>query len=171
MLNINGLSSVGSVSLQTLNPANDTVSAGYYAATTLSAVDADLAVGNIKTGVGIFGFTGTYDTEAVNPIVAGRMKTGDIAFVNGSKITGTGTKTLSDANDTLAAGYYAATTLSSVDADLATGNIKAGATIFGIAGKTEVVDTTEAVDGAVAADIALGKKAWVNGVEITGIHV
>jgi hypothetical protein len=80
-------------------------------------------------------------------------------------------QSLNPANDTVTAGYYAATTLHAVDADLATGNIRAGVTIFGISGKVEVVDTTEAVNGAVAADIALGKKAWVNGVEITGVHV
>ena len=171
MLNINGLSAAGNVTLQTLNPADETVAEGYYAATTLSAVDADLAVANIKTGVDIFGKVGTYDTEAGNPITAGVIQTGKIGFVNGAKITGNGTKTLNPANDTVTAGYYATTTLSTVDADLATANIKSGITIFGKAGKAEVVDTTEGADGAVAADIALNKKAWVNGVEITGLHV
>lgn len=81
------------------------------------------------------------------------------------------TKTLDPANDTVAAGYYAATTLAAVDTDLATGNIKAGVTIFGKAGKIEVVDTTEAAQPAVAADIALNKVAFVNGLKITGTHV
>jgi hypothetical protein len=45
---------------RTLSAANETVDAGYYAATTLSAVDADLAVGNIKSGITIFGFLGTH---------------------------------------------------------------------------------------------------------------
>lgn len=45
---------------QTLNPANENVPAGYYAATTLSAVDGDLAPGNIADGVTIFGFLGTF---------------------------------------------------------------------------------------------------------------
>ena len=58
--------------------------------------------------------------------------------------------------------------LATVDADLVTGNILAGVTILGVAGKTEVVDTTEGVDPAAAGDIALGKKAWVNGVQIVG---
>ena len=80
-------------------------------------------------------------------------------------------QSLNPANDTVTAGFYGATTLHAVDADLATANIKATKTIFGIVGKSEVVDTTEGVDGAIDADIALGKKAWVNGVEITGIHV
>jgi len=45
---------------QTLNPANEIVEAGYYAATTLSAVDADLAPANIRGGVTIFGKVGTF---------------------------------------------------------------------------------------------------------------
>lgn len=47
-----------------------------------------------------------------------------------------------------------------------TGNIKAGVTILGVAGKTEVVDTSSG--DAVAGDILNGKKAWVDGVEVTG---
>jgi len=54
---------------RTLNPANDTVQEGYYAATTLSAVDADLAVGNIKSGVTIFGFLGTFTETLAEDIV------------------------------------------------------------------------------------------------------
>jgi hypothetical protein len=126
---VNG-SKITGTGTKTLDPANSTVNAGYYAATTLQAVDADLAVGNIKTGVNIFGFVGTYDTSAT-PIAAARMKTGDEGWVNGSKITGTGTKTLDPANSTVNAGYYAATTLEAVDADLVVGNIKSGVTIFG----------------------------------------
>jgi len=49
----------GGPAVKTLSPASDTVAAGYYAATTLSAVDADLAVANIKSGVTIFGKAGT----------------------------------------------------------------------------------------------------------------
>lgn len=48
----------GTVLTRTLSAANDTVAEGYYAATTLSAVDTDLAVGNIKSGTTIFGFAG-----------------------------------------------------------------------------------------------------------------
>lgn len=45
---------------QTLTPASDTVNAGYYSSTTLSAVDTNLSTGNIKSGVTIFGKLGTY---------------------------------------------------------------------------------------------------------------
>ena len=44
---------------QTLNPANENVPEGFYEVTTLSVVDPDLAPGNIKDGVTIFGKTGT----------------------------------------------------------------------------------------------------------------
>jgi len=81
-------------------------------------------------------------------------------------------QSLNPANDTVAEGYYAATTLSAVDANLATANIKATKTIFGVAGQAEVVDTTEAVAPVTLnAEIAVGKIAWANGVKYTGTHV
>jgi hypothetical protein len=51
---------IGTLATQTLSAANDTVTAGYYAATKLSTVDSDLAAGNIKKDVDIFGVVGTY---------------------------------------------------------------------------------------------------------------
>ena len=81
-------------------------------------------------------------------------------------------KTLDPTSETVAEGYYAATTLSAVDGDLATANIKATTTIFGVAGKAEVVDTTEVVAPVTLnAEIAVGKIAFVNGVKYTGTHV
>lgn len=51
----------GSIATQTLSDTSVTVSAGYYAATTLTAVDADLVTGNIKnvwrSGISRFGRT------------------------------------------------------------------------------------------------------------------
>lgn len=52
------------------------------------------------------------------------------------------------------------------DTDFVTGNIAAGKNIFGLNGKTEVVDTTSG--DAVDSELTLGKKAWVKGVELTG---
>lgn len=152
-----------SVTLQTLSAANDTVAEGYYQATTLHEVDADLAVGNIKTGVTVFGLTGTYDVEGTNPITAGVIQTGKIGFVNGSKITGNGTKTLSAANDTVSAGYYAATTLSAVDTDLAAGNIKKDVVVFGITGTYDTSATP-----ITAATVKTGLEGFVNGAKVTG---
>ena len=54
----------GTMPTNTLTDANDTVSAGYYGATTLRAVDSDLTAGNIKDSVTIFGITGNYSPSA-----------------------------------------------------------------------------------------------------------
>lgn len=54
------------------------------------------------------------------------------------------------------------------DADFVTGNIKSGANIFGLDGKTEVVDTSSGT--AVAANIRKDYKAWSDGVEYTGTN-
>ncbi len=71
-------------------------------------------------------------------------------------------------NDTVqqGAGIYEAFDLSTIDEDLASGNIKSGAEIFGVVGDSNVVDTSSG--DAVAEDIADGKIAWVDGTEITG---
>lgn len=76
-----------SVTLKTLSAANDTVAEGYYAATTLHAVDADLAVGNIAVGKTVFGLAGTYTSDAT--AAEGDIASGKTAYVNGVKITGT----------------------------------------------------------------------------------
>ena len=154
---------------QTLSATTTVVNAGYYAATNLAAVDPDLATGNIRGGTTIFGVTGR--TEVVDTTsgdaAASDLLLGKKAWVDGVEVMGNiATRTLSAANDTVSAGYYAATTLSMVDPDLATGNIKGGTTIFGVTGKTEVVDTTSG--DAATGDLLLGKKAWVDGVEVMG---
>jgi len=117
-----------------LSAADDSVAEGYYAATTLNAVDPDLVEGNIKSGVDIFGKTGTFPSDGT--AVAGEVKTGSTFYTTSdTKLTGNGTKTLSSGNDTVAEGYYAATTLSAVDTDLAAGNIKNAIDIFGVMGE------------------------------------
>ncbi|MFH1412671.1 MAG: DUF1566 domain-containing protein [bacterium] len=193
---VDGVEITGSLATQTLSAANDTVAAGNYAATTLSAVDTDLATANILSGKIIFGIagnsnvvntstgdaiagdlfnskiawvdgssvTGTLDLACNDPtfngtanlvataydgagggnnrwcmsdsgtVAVGEMKTGEIAWVDGIAITGTGTQTLSAANSTVNAGYYAATTLETVDTDLTAGNINSGTVIFGVTG-------------------------------------
>ena len=70
-------------------------------------------------------------------------------------------------NQTINAGQYlkGAQTIKG-DANLVSANIKAGVSIFGVAGKTSVVDTADA--NATAANILSGKTAYVNGTKITG---
>lgn len=53
----------GTMPAQSLSDANETISEGYYEATTLSEVDEHLAAANIKKDVVIFGFTGTHGTH------------------------------------------------------------------------------------------------------------
>jgi len=159
----------GTIATATLSPANDTVSNGYYLATTLHAVDPDLATNNIRSGVTIFGFAG--DSNVVNTssgnAVAGDVRSGQVAWVQGAAVTGTiATVTLSGTTTNMAAGYYAATNLAQVATNLATANIKAGITIFGVAGNTNVVDTS--TGNAVAGDVRSGQVAWVQGAAVTG---
>lgn len=51
----------GLLSPQSLSATTTVVNAGYYAATNLTQVDADLAAGNIKKDTVIFGITGTHE--------------------------------------------------------------------------------------------------------------
>ena len=109
--------------------------------------------------------------DAANGATAAQVLSGKTfwGLLSGGWGTLTGTmpiQTLSAANDTVAAGYYAATTLSAVDGDLATANVRAGQTIFGVSGDANVVNTSSG--DAVAAEISSGKKAWVDGAEVTG---
>lgn len=107
---------------------------------------ANLSVGKVKSGVqfGVGPLSGEYpsatyplpgDTAATDGTAADLLSGLEVWNKAGSLITGSmPTQTLSAANETLSAGYYAATTLSSVDTDLAVGKIKYGTTIFGFTG-------------------------------------
>ena len=76
------------------------------------------------------------------------------------------TRVLSPHTTVMEAGYYEAGDLLEMEPDLLPDNVRAGMTIFGVAGKPEVVDTSSG--DATAGEIAAGKKAWVAGTEITG---
>lgn len=67
-----------------------------------------------------------------------------------------------------AAGIYDGPITVEGSASLVAANIKAGANIFGVTGKTQVVDTTEATASATAAQIRTGRVAFVNGVKVIG---
>ena len=143
----------------------------YIGSKTATASDTNLVSGNVRSGVTIFGVAGNPNvvntgsgTATATDIMAGKK-----AWGAGTEITGTlPTQTLNPASTTVPAGYYAATNLATVDPDLAIANIRAGVNLFGVNGKSEVVDTTEATNPAVAGTILTGKKAFVNGAAVTG---
>ena len=125
-----------------------------------------------KSGGGTAAFYDIDDTTAA----AGDVLAGKYFFTsNGTKTQGSiASKTSSDLTAsvltvTAQAGYYAsAATKTCSDENLVSGNIKAGATIFGVSGSTNVVDTTIASDAASASTVISGKKAYVNGSLVTG---
>ena len=94
---------------------------------------------------------------------------------DGTKVQGSiASKTSSDltANNltvTAPAGYYAsAASKTLTDASLVSSNIKSGATIFGVSGATNVIDTTLNSGAAGAANIMSGYSAYVNGSKVDG---
>jgi hypothetical protein len=121
--------------------------------------------------------TGTYNSGSacVGTATLGNVLSGQ-TFSNSSSsgLTGTmpnnGAVTLTPTTttQTIAAGYHNGSGTVAGDANLVTGNIKNGITLFGVSGKTEVVDTTETTSPATAANLLSGKKAFVNGVAVTG---
>ncbi|MBO9597921.1 MAG: hypothetical protein J7559_08915 [Cohnella sp.] len=78
-----------------------------------------------------------------------------------------GTITPGTANKNIPAGY----TLGGIvagDVNLVSGNIRSGASIFGVLGNSNVVNTAEGSVPATAAQILVGRKAFVNGESVTG---
>ena len=162
----------GTIPTQTLSASSTTVGAGYYAATDLATVDPDLAVGNIKSGTTVFGLLGTA------PVPTGDAAAGDVltgkTFSNTSAtgISGTManngaiTYTPGTSNQAVAAGYHNGSGYVEGDTDLVSTNIRSTASIFGVAGDSNVVNTSSG--DAINTDILSGKKAWVDGAEVTG---
>lgn len=120
------------------------------------------------------------DTTGATNFTAGQLLTGQKG-VNGKGTLITGSMpnngdvsgTISTKTGTVAvpAGYTTGGTVaiaSTEQAKIVSGNIKSGVTILGVAGKKEVIDTTEATSAASANHILTGKVAFVNGVKITG---
>lgn len=85
--------SVATKAAATITPGttNQTIASGtYLTGTQTISGDADLVAGNIKSGVQIFGVTGSYsglDTSDATAAAAD-IVSGETAYVNGSKITG-----------------------------------------------------------------------------------
>lgn len=131
---------------QNLNAANSTVNKGVYDATLLETVDPDLANGNIKNAINIFGKVGTVvpmDVSDADAAVGDVKDPKTFYSVAAPRKTGTmPTVALDPALNAYPAGYHAgAASLTAVDADLAVGNIKSGVTIFGVLGTYTQVAT------------------------------
>ena len=81
--------SVTTKAAATITPgtSDQTIASGtYLTGTQTISGDADLIASNIKTGVAIFGVTGTYTADAT--AAADEILSGETAYVNGTKLTG-----------------------------------------------------------------------------------
>jgi hypothetical protein len=157
---IDGIIDIVSTALVTAIPADLTIIKAALALT------GDSVVGDVLTGK-------TFYKDNAQTKLTGTMpnNAGAVACVSASITAGTTLSVIPAAGYTDGSDDTSTVDLTTVDADLVTGNIKAGVTILGVAGKTEVVDTEILVDAAIAANITLGKKAYVNGVLIVGTLV
>lgn len=119
-----------------------------------------------------------YSTDGDNA-AAGDILSGKTAHTNGGAVTGSmpnngdtsGTISTAAGTVTVPAGYTSGGTVEIAEAEQAkvvSGNIKAGVTLLGVSGKNSVVDTEISADAASASTILSGKKAFVNGSEVTG---
>lgn len=77
-----------------------------------------------------------------------------------------GTITPTTTNQPIAAGYTSGGTVAG-DANLVSGNIKAGTSIFGVSGDTDVVNTSTST-APTAGEVLTGKEAFANGASVTG---
>ena len=92
---VGGARKTGNIPLVTLSPDSEAVPAGIHPARNLSDIDADLAVGNIKAGVTIFGKVGAFtegsyvlgnNPMAVLNLVSRRVFVGVEAYQNAFRI-------------------------------------------------------------------------------------
>ena len=125
-----------------------------------SASDGKSAIATAITNKGISTPSNASFNTMVNNISS-------IVTINDVPNQGAQTITPGTSNKTIPAGTYL-TGVQTIagDADLISANIKSGANIFGVAGNSNVVDTS--AGDATAAQILSGKKAYVDGSLITG---
>ena len=127
-----------------------------------------------KSGGGTAVFYDTSDADAgQGDVLSGKTyykdgkKTGSMTN-NGDTSGDISTK---DGTVTIPAGYTSGGTVgidSTEKAKIVSGNIKSGVTLLGVAGDSNVVDTTIASGGAAAAQIMSGYSAFVNGSKVDG---
>lgn len=162
----------GSLATQTPDPGTVSQSAGYYEAFDLSVVDTDLAAGNIRSGVSIFGVAGTAEgatgTAAAGDVLSGKTFSNAVSSGISGTMPNIGPQNITPgaSSQTISQGYHDGTGSVAGDADLISDNIRSGVTIFSVSGNSNVVNTSSGT--AASGDILAGKKAWVDGSEVIG---
>jgi hypothetical protein len=135
---------MANVGAQSITPGTTprTISQGYHDGTGTVAGDTNLMTTNIKSGVTIFGVGGNgnvVDTSS-GTATAGSLLTGATAWVAGAEVTGimanVGAQNItpSTTSQTISQGYHDGGGTVAGDANLTAGNIKSGATVFGVTG-------------------------------------
>lgn len=162
--------------ISALSPANETVGRGYYAPTTLSTVDPDLAAPNILDGIVIFGFAGppTVQDIADADALVGEVLAGATFYsVTGVRKTGNlPTVAIIPGSSAYPAGYHVGNVggLPAIDGDLVTASIKNGITIFNVAGHVDVRNVSDAT--ALVGEVKQGRTFYaVGGARKTGTLV
>ncbi len=158
--------------LRYMSPTSHWMEAGYYPATNLALVDPNLKAENIRGGTTVFGISGTVlpamGDATPEDVLAGKIfSNSEASGAEGTMPNQADQGFMPGAADVpIPAGYYNGSGVVAGDAALAAGNIRAGTTIFGVAGDPNVVDTS--VGDALAADLLAYKVAYVGGTAVTG---
>lgn len=129
----------------------------------------------LSAGSGNAVFYDSSDADAA----AGNVLTGKTFYKDGGKATGSmpnngdtsGNISTKAGTVSIPAGYTSGGTVaidSTEQAKIISDNIKSGVTLLGVAGNSNVVDTTIASGGATAAAIVSGYSAFVNGSKVDG---
>ncbi len=168
--------SMPNIGQQVLTPGivDQIITLGYHDGTGKVVGDTDLISGNIRSGINLFGIDGDSDVvdTSSGTAIANELVSGKKAWVGGVELTGMlaniGQQILTPGiiNQTITSGYHNGTGYVLGDTELISTNIKSGVNIFGVAGDSNVVDTSSG--DAVAGNLLSGKKAWVDGAEVTG---
>ncbi len=110
---------------------------------------------------------GASGNAVASDLLSGKTASTDAGEITGTMVdNGTVNITPGTSNQSIAAGKHSGSGVVYGDTDLVAANIKAGVNIFGVAGNSNVVDTS--AGDATAAQILSGKKAYVDGALVTG---
>lgn len=130
-----------------------------------------------ETGDAVFYNTEADDVAAANVLINKRFHGAGGAGVGQMPENGTVNATISSKTDVIqiAEGHHSgngSVQLANAEKEkLISQNIKSGITLFGIQGKSTVVDTEVASSAAGAGNIETGLHAFVNGAEVVGTNV